>query len=79
MLTQRDIKSIEEIVDEKIGQKTKLLPSKDDFFSKMDELMGELKHIREAFDLLTGRQSENSDKLDDHEERIKKLEYPSLL
>lgn len=47
MLTQTDFDEIEKIVDEKIGQKTKLLPTKDEFFEKMDEVMGELKGIRE--------------------------------
>jgi hypothetical protein len=40
----------------------------------MDEVMGELKTIREEVTLLGGRQSENSDQLEDHEERIGRLE-----
>jgi len=61
---------IQKIVKEEI----KHLPSKDDFFGKMDEVMGELKTIREEITLLGGRQSENSDQLENHEDRISKLE-----
>jgi len=46
MLTQTDLdqieKIVEETVEEKIGEKTNLLPTKDEFFEKMDEVMGEL-------------------------------------
>jgi len=47
MLTQKDLDQVENIIDEKVGEKTKLLPTKDEFFGKMDEVMGELKSIRE--------------------------------
>ncbi len=47
MLTQKDLSQIEEIVEEKIGEKTKFLPTKDEFYGKMDEVVGELKSIRE--------------------------------
>ena len=42
MLTQKDVDEIEKIVEEK----TKNLPTKDEFYSKMDEVMNELKTIR---------------------------------
>lgn len=42
MLTQKDLDEIEEIVEEKLDGKIKNLPTKDEFFSKMDEVMGEL-------------------------------------
>jgi len=64
---------IQKIVKEEI----KHLPSKDDFFGKMDEVMGELKTIREEITLLGGRQSESSDQLENHEDRILKLEKNS--
>jgi hypothetical protein len=70
MLTQGDIKVIEEIVEDK----TKLLPTKEEFFSKMDEVMGELKATREAIDLHTGQHDEITDQIDDHEKRIKIVE-----
>jgi hypothetical protein len=74
MLTQNDIKVIEEIVEDKIGDKTKLLPTKEEFFSKMDEVMGELKATREAVDLHAGQHENIDDELDNHDKRLKKLE-----
>lgn len=47
MLTQKDLDQVEEIVDRKLDEKIKFLPTKDEFFGKMDEVMGELKAIRE--------------------------------
>ncbi len=70
MLTNSDLDEIEKIVDEKIGQKTSLLPTKDEFFGKMDEVMGELKAIREEHTV-------SSNRLDDHEVRITNLESKS--
>ena len=67
MLTIKDLDEIEKIVDEKIEEKTKNLPTKDEFFTKMDEVMGELKTIRESTEMLTERVS-------DHEERITRIE-----
>ena len=43
------------------------LPTKDEFYSKMDEVMGELKAIREE-------QTVQSHQLSDHEDRIEKVE-----
>jgi len=45
-LTQKDLDDIEQIVDEKIEEKVKNLPTKDEFYNKMDEVIGELKTIR---------------------------------
>lgn len=70
MLTQKDLDEIEEIVGEKLEEKIKLLPSKDQFFSKMDEVMVELKTIREEQTVTSGCK----DQLEDHEVRISKLE-----
>lgn len=67
---------LELILGPKIEEKTshlvtkedlKYLPTKDNFYEKMDEVMGELKAIREENAILNGRTS-------DHEERITKLE-----
>ena len=68
MLTQKDLDEIEGIVEEKIEENTKNLPTKDEFFTKMDEVVGELKTIRENQDLVTHKVYE------DHEERIEKIE-----
>jgi len=43
------------------------LPSKDEFYSKMDEVMGELKTIREE-------QAVQSHQLSDHSDRVEKVE-----
>ena len=71
MLTQKDLNQVEEIVDrkldEKFDEKFGLLPTKDEFFGKMDEVMGELKTIREEVEVVSGRVS-------DHEDRITTLE-----
>lgn len=67
-LTIKDLDEIEKIVDQKIEEKTENLPTKDDFFTKMDEIMGELKTIiRESAEILTHQVS-------NHEDRITKIE-----
>lgn len=48
MLTQKDLDEIERIIDEKLDQKIKFLPTKDEFYTKMDELMGEVQDMREG-------------------------------
>lgn len=78
MLTLQDLLKIENIVDkkldEKLDEKIKFLPNKEEFFSKMDTYIGELKASREAFDLHTGQHTRVDDQLDNHDKRIKKLE-----
>lgn len=49
MLTQKDTDEIEKTIDQKLDQKIKLLPTKDEFFTKMDEVMGELQTISPPF------------------------------
>ena len=66
-LTQKDLDEIEQIVDDKIEDKTKNLPTKDEFFNKMDEVVGELKAIREELPLISHR-------LSNHEDRIQRVE-----
>ena len=70
MLTQKDLGEIKILIKEE----TKYLPTKDEFYTKMDEVMGELKAIREEQTLITGRVSGHTDTLEDHETRIEKLE-----
>lgn len=67
MLTQKDLDEIEGIIDEKLEEQLKLLPTKDEFFSSMDEVMGELKTMREELAITNHH-------LKGHEDRIKKLE-----
>lgn len=70
MLTIKDLDEIEKVVDEKIKERTSNLPTKDDFFTKMDELMGELKSIRENIGVLTNQVSGHEDRIDKIEKKI---------
>jgi len=67
MLTQEDLEEIEKVIEEKLEEKIRLLPTKDEFFSKMDELMGELSAIRDEQTII-------SHQVSDHEERLSGLE-----
>jgi predicted nuclease with TOPRIM domain len=77
MLTQQDLNEIGNLIVEKLDEKTKLLPTKDEFFNKMDIVIGELKTIREEHVLQGNTVSDHSDQLDNHEKRIEHLEHPS--
>ena len=69
MLTKHDINNIGTIVDErldgkleeKLTEKLQFLPTKEEFFGKMDEVMGELQSMREEIVLVGGRLAEHSD------------------
>jgi BMFP domain-containing protein YqiC len=45
-----------------------------DFIEKFDEVMGELKGIREDFDIYSGNYGAIREQVEDHEERIVRLE-----
>lgn len=77
MLTQKDLDEIERLIEEKLDERIKFLPTKDEFFGRMDKAMKELKAIRKTIESLTGRVSDHSDQLEDHETRITKLESTS--
>lgn len=66
MLKQKDFDEIREVIREE----TKHLPSKDDFYDKMDEMMGEIKAVREEQKVISGCK----DQIEDHETRIGKIE-----
>jgi len=69
MLTQQDLKKIEELVDKKLDQKIKFLPTKDHFDKRIDELMGEVQTMREEQTLHQGQHdeiTEHLDRLDKH-------------
>lgn len=55
--------TIDEKLDEKLDEKMKYLPTKDEFYGKMDEVMGELKTIREE-------QALQSQYLSDHDTEL---------
>lgn len=67
MLNQRDFELIEKLLDERFEESFRNFPTKDELFGKMDEVMGELKTIREELAATNSR-------LIDHEERIDCLE-----
>lgn len=69
-LTMKDLDEIEKIVDEKVEEKTRNLPTKDDFFSKMEEVMGELRTIRENTVVLSSQVSRHDNRITSLEEKI---------
>jgi hypothetical protein len=78
VLTNSDFKGIKEFVNQAIEENETLvrkedikhLPTKDEFYDKMDEVMGELKSIRDE----TTAQSGINRKINDQEIRIEKVE-----
>lgn len=66
-LTQKDLDEIESLVQNTVKEEIKHLPTKDEFYGKMDEVMGELKAIREEHTVFSGQ-------ISDHEDRITLLE-----
>ncbi|MEK7112839.1 MAG: hypothetical protein AAB875_06020 [Patescibacteria group bacterium] len=74
-LTQKDLDAIRDLVgleideklEQKLDEKLKNFPTKEEFFEKMDEVMVELKAIREDHAVLVHQVS-------GHEDRITTLE-----
>lgn len=52
---------VERLLNSKLEEKLKHLPTKEEFFAREDKLMGELKAIREELETLTYRVSKHSD------------------
>ena len=80
MITKNDFDKFEKLIrqvvddelDKKIPNYIKYLPTKDDFFSKMDKLMGEVKAMRESQEIHTGSHSEINDRI----EKLEKVLQP---
>lgn len=70
------LKEIDEVKEkiENVESQIKLIPSKEEFFGAMSELMGEVKSSREEQTVISGRLSESQDRLDRHETRLSSLE-----
>lgn len=68
VLTQPDIEEIEKIVKAIIGEEIKNLPTRDEFYKRTDEMMGELRTIRQEQKLNTGKLSDHEDRISDMEE-----------
>jgi len=70
-LTQKDLDAIRDLVgveiderlEQKLEEKLKNFPSKKEFFSRMDEVMGELKAMREEVTVLSHRVSNHEDRI----------------
>lgn len=75
-LSQKDLKLIGQIVDErldakldeKLDEKLSHLPTKDEFYTKMDEVMGELQAMREELTIVNHRTSGHDDRITSLEE-----------
>ena len=70
MLTKSDLDQIKEVINNRLDEKIKHLPTKDEFFQTMDKVFGELQTIRDELKISHRR-------IDDHEERITDLENNS--
>ena len=77
MLTQRDVELIEKIINEAIEEKTRLLPTKDEFFTKMDEVIGELQTMRDEHTILGHQVSDHETRITDLEENKKSGHFVS--
>jgi len=73
MLTQQDLVEIETIVDKKLEEKMKYVPSTDLFLSKMDELMGEVKSMREDHAAHLVIHQDINDQLEDHNSKFQTI------
>ena len=78
VLTKKDLDAIRELIgitideslEKKLDKKLKNYPTKEDFFDKMDEVMSELKLIREE-NLVTSHQiKRNSTRIDKIENKL---------
>jgi hypothetical protein len=81
-LTTNDLKLVKDVMkitideeldvklEEKLDEKLKYLPTKEEFYEREDKIMAELKDVREEITVL----SDLNRKVNDHEERIEKVE-----
>lgn len=61
---------VSKLVDEKLDEKIKPLPTKDEFFTQMLELLGEVQSMREAQELHSGDHTRINDRLDTHDKHL---------
>lgn len=74
MLTQKDLDEIENLTRKIVKSEIKHLPSREEFYERMDKLIGEIKASREEHSVISGQISRHSDTLERHEKRIEKIE-----
>ncbi len=78
-LTKKDFNALDDLIDQKIEEKAETLlvtkdeinhlPTKEEFYDREDELMGELKAIREEITIVSGLNVQ----VHDNEERLIKV------
>ena len=75
-LTQEDVRSIvkDELIDMGLDQVPKKLNLLDKILVSIDKLVGEVKGYREEQAIVSGKISEHTQLLDDHDTRIKQAE-----
>ena len=80
-LTKQDLLNIGDLIDQKLDQKLKeelspikerihLLPTKDEFFKKMDEVITELHTTREEQTVMHGQIANHEDRITFVEEKL---------
>lgn len=77
-LTQKDLDAISDLVgvvvddslEKKLDEKLKNFPTKEEFFSKMDEVIGELKDIREENTALGHQVQRNTSRIEKIEDNL---------
>lgn len=82
MLTVKDLLQLQKLIADTLDEKLKqfyekhiqYLPTKKEFFTRMDKLSGEFKKIDEAETLHVGTLSDHTDQLENHDQRITALE-----
>lgn len=55
---------VEKIVEDSLNAKMKFFPTRDEFFTRMDELYGEIQKMREEQTLHAGQHQQINDRLD---------------
>jgi len=77
-LDDQDLKAIRDLIDveldqkldEKLGEKLSHLPTKDEFYGKMDDVIGELKAMREEVSILSHQVADHGDRLEKIENHV---------
>lgn len=81
MLTKKDIQIINNIFDQKFDEKFEPVYTqiRSDIVQFKDDILTELRAMREELIVLNGRTAETRDTAEDHEKRIVRLEnHPAL-
>ena len=66
---KREIDGVKDEIKD-VKDSLRLIPTKEEFFNSMDELMGEVKKVREEQEVIGGTLSEHSDRLGKIEEKV---------